>query len=752
MKTNYLKNSIETNLKREATLLVLYFLSSVAFSQYVADNDKTLSPYFMVYSDDVSTDRLPLKSTSATVNITGVIADVTVNQVYKNEGKKALEAVYTFPASTNAAVYAMEMTIGKRKIVAKIEERNKARKEYETAKSEGRRTSLLEQDRPNVFQMNVANIIPGDEVTVSLKYTELLVPEKGTYKFVYPTVVGPRYTNQLTSSSDPANSFINTPYQKQGEAPGYSFDMQLYLSMGMPVRSVVCNTHKVNTSYPQLSQAEVCLDESETAGGNRDFVLEYQLSGQQIESGLMLYEHDDENFFLLMVQPPKQIVKEEIPPREYIFIVDVSGSMRGFPLTVTKTLLRNLVVNLKPSDMFNIMVFSGSSGWLSDSSVPAIVENIEKAMYFIDNQRGGGSTELLPALKKALGFPRSTESLSRSFVVITDGYISIEREAFELIRNNCDNANLFAFGIGSSVNRYLIEGMANAGMGEPFVALNEKSASEEAEKFRNYISNPVLSRVKKSFSGFEVYDVQPLTIPDVLAERPVIIYGKYRDKAAGNITIKGYTGTKSYKKTFNVSEYKPVKTHAAIRYLWARKKIQMLDDYTNLGYNNTTHVKDITELGLKYSLLTAYTSFLAIEEDVIANDGDAVTVKQPLPMPEGVSNSAIGFDMEIDLETVSFALHRDIVLLTEIQAETKKQLLVYIEENLPGLLITCLGMSEIIPQEIEISVDATGKVNKVTIKGSNITRELADCIRKTIATLDFSKLHTGRELKFKVIF
>ncbi|MBN2612035.1 MAG: VWA domain-containing protein [Bacteroidales bacterium] len=752
MKTMNFKNTVALNLKRIAALMIFSFLTSVTFSQDIADKDKTLSPYFMVYSDDVSTDRLPLKSTSATVNITGVIADVTVKQVYKNEGKKALEAVYTFPASINAAVYAMEMTIGSRKIVAKIEEKNKAREEYETAKTEGRRASLLEQDRPNVFQMNVANIMPGDVVSICLKYTELLVPDGGTYKFVYPTVVGPRYSNQATSSSDPANSFINTPYQNQGEKPGYSFDMQLNLSMGMPIQKIVCNTHKVNTRYPQLSQAQVNLDKSEAAGGNRDFVLEYQLRGEQIESGLMLYEHEDENFFLLMVQPPKQIVKEEIPPREYIFIVDVSGSMCGFPLTVTKSLLRDLVVNLRPADRFNILVFAGSSGWLSETSVPATIENVEKAIYFMDNQGGGGATELLPALKKALEFPRSSESLSRSFVVITDGYIAVEKEAFDLIRNNCDQANLFAFGIGSSVNRYLIEGMANAGLGEPFIALNEKSASEEAVKFRNYISNPVLTRVKKSFSGFEAYDVQPLSVPDVLAERPVIIFGKYRGKAAGNITIKGYTGTKSYKKTFNAGEFKPSGNHAAIRYLWARKKIQLLDDYTNLGYNNTNHVEEITGLGLKYNLMTAYTSFLAIEKDVVANDGETELVKQPLPMPEGVPNSAIGFDMEVDLETVSFALHREIVLLTGVQEGSKKKLTSYIEENLPGLLISCLGMSEVIPQEIEISVDAKGKIVKIVLKGTGISGELEKCIKKTIATLDFSKIYAGSEFKFKVIF
>ncbi|NJK85185.1 MAG: hypothetical protein HC906_03705 [Bacteroidales bacterium] len=277
-----------------------------------------------------------MKSTQTEVNIVGVIADVRVKQIYKNEGKNAIEAVYTFPASTNAAVYAMEMTVGNRKITAIIKEKEKARQEYEQAKSDGKRASLLEQCRPNVFQMNVANIMPGDDIEVVLKYTELITPEKGTYRFIYPSVVGPRYSNQSVSGSSPDGNYVSTSYQKQDEDPFYNFDIEVHVSAGMPIQNILCSTHKVNIYYPDPTIAKVKLNQSEIKGGNRDYVLEYQLSGNKIESGLLLYEHGDENFFMLMVQPPKKVIKENIPPREYIFIVDVSGSMMGFPLNVTK--------------------------------------------------------------------------------------------------------------------------------------------------------------------------------------------------------------------------------------------------------------------------------------------------------------------------------------------------------------------------------------------------------------------------------
>ena len=187
-----------------------------------------------------------------------------------------------------------------------------------------------------------------------------------------------------------------------------------------------------------------------------------------MESGLILYEGEKENFFLLTVEPPKRPEPKEIPPREYLFVLDVSGSMNGFPIDTAKTLIKKLISGLKPADQFNVLLFAGGSRILNDRSVPASNENIRKALALIEEQNGGGSTEILPALKRALDMPKN-ESASRSVVVITDGYVNVEKETFDVIRKNLGKANLFAFGIGSSVNRFLIEGMARAGTGEHFV-------------------------------------------------------------------------------------------------------------------------------------------------------------------------------------------------------------------------------------------------------------------------------------------
>jgi Ca-activated chloride channel family protein len=318
----------------------------------------------------------------------------------------------------------------------------------------------------------------------------------------------------------------------------------------------------------------------------------------------------------------------------------VSGSMHVFPLDISKKLLRNLISNLRSQDRFNVLLFAGGSSVLFNQSMPANAANISNAINHINNQRGGGGTELLPALRRALAM-KGTEDYSRSFIIVTDGYVSVEKEAFDLINKNLGKANFFAFGIGSSVNRYIIEGIAHVGMGIPFILTNGNEASGNADTFRKYVSSPVLTNIKIKYPGLEVYDVEPQNVPDVLSERPVVIIGKYRGKASGSIELTGTTGKGKYKKSIDLSEVKPSDNNKALKYLWARKRIQLLDDYNNVG-NDIELVKEITELGLKYNILTNYTSFVAVDSEIRNTGGEVTTINQPLPLPYGVSNYAVG--------------------------------------------------------------------------------------------------------------
>lgn len=630
-----------------ALLLALAPFGYLHASEKPGDAGKTLSPYFLITGDERGGETMPLKSTTAEVKIAGVIADVRVTQVYANAGAIPIEAAYVFPGSTRAAVYGLEMTIGERVLVAQVQPREEARRTYEQAKGEGKGTSLLEQQRPNVFQMNVANILPGDTIKVELRYTELLVPTAGEYQFIFPTVVGPRYSNRpATAPSE--DQWVQNPFLQKGQSSPSSLAIQVELVAGMPLQEVRSLSHEVTPQFRDASRADLSLTPNDRSANNRDFILSYRLADSKIESGLLLSTGESENFFLLTVQPPKRGSAAAIPARETIFVIDVSGSMNGFPLEVAKTLLRELAASLRPHDRFNVLLFSGGSTLLSPQSLPASQENLERALHTIDQVRGGGGTELLPALKQALALPHKNGE-ARSIVVITDGFVDVETEAFELIRGNLHRANLFAFGIGSSVNRFLIEGMARAGQGEPFIVTRPDAAAAEARKFRDYISAPVLTHVTVNAAGFAMHDLEPSSVPDVLAERPVVLFGKWKGEAQGTITVRGTTGSGEYVQTFPVGSATRVSGSQALAYLWARHRIATLADDNQL-HPSDERVREVTNLGMTYNLLTAYTSFVAVDQVVRNPGGQSSAIKQPLPLPQGVENSAVGAPVSVTPE------------------------------------------------------------------------------------------------------
>ncbi|MGB0525099.1 MAG: VIT and vWA domain-containing protein [Flammeovirgaceae bacterium] len=633
---NYLKNLIAALALAICTAVILFYGKILTFEveaetnvkvklDFLPDKHKTGSPFFQVLGNTPGAEDLPLKQTEVQATIAGVIADVQVKQKYHNASKNTLEAIYVFPASTHAAVYALEMTVGGRVSYAKIIEKQQARQVYQQAKKEGKSASLLEQQRPNIFQMSVANIPPGEDVEVVLRYTELLVPISGIYEFVYPTVVAPRY--EVVTSED---GWVDNPYasdQQSAVSRRGLFDIQVVIQAGLPVQRIQSPSHDIKVDYTGPNTATVAL--SSQIRSEKDYQLQYQLSGKQIETGVLLYEGADENFFLAMIQPPQKVTVENIPPREYVFIVDVSGSMEGEPLDITKRLMQNLLEELRPEDKFNVLLFEYGNKLLFPQSLPPNAHNLQKAMELIDAEHGSGGTELISALKTALTL-KAAKNSSRSFIIVTDGHVTVEKEAFDLVKENLGDANFFAFGIGNSMNRYLIEGLSHVGKTEAFMITKMEDAAEQAMRFKDYISAPVLTGIQVKFDQLATEQQQ---VPDVFAERPLILYGKYTGSAKGKIKITGYTGLDdTYQTEIDLSNIQADETLKALRYLWARNRIKLLDDYENLSYN-TNHREEITQLGLKYNLLTDYTSFVAVDEanaDKISVQKDRIVGNQHL--------------------------------------------------------------------------------------------------------------------------
>ena len=708
-------------------ILLLLCTFSFGFAQ---DHD---GPYLAVQTADAD---IPLKSSKTDVQISGTIAHVRLTQVYHNSGKRPIVAKYVFPLSVRAAVHKMRMTIGDRSVNAKIFERQEAKKVYDEALRQGKRAAKLDQDRPNVFKMNLGNIMPGDEIAIDIFYTEMLAPLDGKYQFVAPAVVGPRFTGERArNNADQArlqggeiggviqndersgnkmgyapgksgeNSF-HVPYLAQGNANSFDYDICVTLNAGMLIQDITSGSHDIDIHYPDAKTAEIALSKNDDHLANRDFILDYSLRANHIQSGLLLYEHKDENFFALQMEPMKSVRPEEIPAREYLFVVDVSGSMNGYPLEVSKTLMRNLLCNLRPSDTFNVQLFASSSTVFVPEPVQANEQNIMAAIRFLSEGQGGGGTRLLSALNAAYALPRKNPQSARSMVIITDGYVSVEKEAFELIRDHLDRANVFTFGIGSSVNRYLIEGMAKVANSQAFIATTRDNAAKVAEKFRAYIATPLLTQVKLESKGFEIYDMAPGSIPDVFAARPVTVYGKYRGKPTGSLIISGIQGDKKVRQEYKVSDGLLSRSNRALRYLWARKRIERLDDYRKL-FNED--VKDsVIALGLKYSLATQYTSFVAVDEAVVNKNGGLKTVSQPLSMPRNVSNSAVGAEAEIE-EASRFKKPFRIVFMDGTSASEKRRLTMAFN----ALYFEIAEKYLIEHQNIRIHFDVTGRITGV---------------------------------------
>jgi Ca-activated chloride channel family protein len=273
-------------------LIAVAVVFTSGYAQQQEDKaEKTLAPYFVVKGDP-SVDQLPLKDTHVDISVSGVIADVKVRQIYRNEGSRPINASYVFPASTRAAVYSMRMQIGNEIIVAKIKEREQAKQEFEQAKEEGKSASLLEQQRPNVFSMSLANIMPQEQVEIELRYTELLVPADNVYEVVFPTVVGPRYAS-MENGNKKNDKFVETPYTRQGQKPTSALHISTRIFAGLPIYDLSCPSHQINPQWQSQGVAQLTLDDSDPFQGNRDFVVRYRLAGDQIASGLLLFQGAD---------------------------------------------------------------------------------------------------------------------------------------------------------------------------------------------------------------------------------------------------------------------------------------------------------------------------------------------------------------------------------------------------------------------------------------------------------------------------
>ncbi len=602
----------------------------------------------------------PLKHTEVQATVTGNISRVEVTQTFENPFNTALEATYIFPLPDEAAVDDMEIRIGDRTIKGNIKKRIEAQQIYERAKKQGRTAGLLEQERDNIFTQSLANIKPGEQIDVVIRYTDSLKFTGGDYEFVFPMVVGPRYIpgttietntvgggsalNPMTLNQDtdlvPDASRLNAPILPPGTRSGHDINVTVDIDAGVEIKDVHSPSHQIQIER-EGCQMRVTLSRRDTIP-NKDLILRYQVAGDRTQTTVLSQADERGGHFAVYLIPAIEYPQEQFVPKDVVFLIDTSGSQHGEPLKKCQELMRRFINGLNPDDTFNIMDFSDTTRQLSPVPLPNTKPNRNHALNYINRLNAGGGTQLLRGIQAVLNFPEVDPGRLRSIVLLTDGYIGNENQILAEVQQYLKLGNrLHSFGAGSSVNRFLLNRIAEIGRGISHIIRHDEPTDTVVEQFFKQINNPVLTNIQLIWQGEgESPIIYPATPPDLFAEQPLVLFGCKSDRTAGMLQVTGnIAGGDVYQQSFDLN-FEDI-GNPAIAQLWGRARIKDLMNRMLKGQTKGG-VEAVTDTALSYQLLSQYTAFVAVSDDVRVNPNEgSASVQVPVEMPEAVSYEGI---------------------------------------------------------------------------------------------------------------
>lgn len=618
--------------------------------------------------DDGKKISFPLLKSEFFAQVKGDLVTVTVNQTFANPADHAMHATYLFPLHEKAAVQRMRMNVGDEQVEAKIHRVEEANAIFNQAKRAGKAAALLNEHRPNMFTQNIANLMPGLPVKVSLTYCHTIPKVDGQYELVLPLIVGPRYqpggsgaAPKTTADLDSKNEYGAWEVEKLPAYPEVAslngpaiidnkrVSLRIDLDGGMPVSEISSNTHSINVEKPSDIRRIVQLTDGKTID-NKDFVLRYRLSGQTAQAGLLAHRDERGGFFSIQLEPPAIPASRDIAAREMVFVLDTSGSMDGEPLAVSKVFMKHALNHLHSNDYFRIIRFSNNAEEFTAEPVAATADNIQAGLQFVDSLTADGGTEIPASIDQAFAKP-PLENTLRLVVFLTDGYIGNESEVLGQIGEKIEMARIYALGVGTSVNRFLLQEMAMKGRGfARFIDPEEKSA-DAAIQLAGKLEAPVLTDIDIDWGGLEVSDMTPGTIPDLFAGSSVRIMGKYRQSGSYTVTVKGKINGRTAQLPVKVDlpDANDEPTNP-LPVLWAQTRIaEAMHTITTPSYlrNNAESddslKQEVVDLGLNFSLMTPWTSFVAVSQKVVNALPELAQDKNvPLPMVAGISGKAYG--------------------------------------------------------------------------------------------------------------
>jgi Ca-activated chloride channel homolog len=583
---------------------------------------------------------LPLEHTNVKVEITGPLAVVEVEQRFGNPLKEPAELDYLFPLPQEAAITGFELRIGDRTITGDLQEQKAAQAAYEEARGQGRQAGLFEQRRPNLFAVRLANVRPGETIRAVARYQQRMKFEDaagyGGYEFVYPMGLVPKYDSPTHRHEGEG---VHAPVAHAGEKIG-PVEIAVSVDAGVSVGEPASPSHALEGTREDERRLQIRLKGDNIP--DRDFVLRLPVVGQQPQAAGWVAGEAGKEMFLATLVPPVEEEEEAHPqPREFIFVLDRSGSMTGVPIAQARNALRACLRTLNPQDTFRILLFDNQLEWFQKEpgpenlALPMTQSVVDQADAYLGKVEGRGGTEIIAALEAVLALPADA-TRTRYVVFLTDGAVSAEARALEQIRGKIGAARLFTFGIGSSVNRALLSRMAELGRGRSSFLQLDEDIEGAIIRFQDSVSFPVITDLVLEWQDGKAWDVYPARLPDLYYGQPLEICGRLaRSGGSTRLILRG----KRAGKPVEIPLALPAPTeNAAIGRVWARARIDDLLEQAAMEPAKESNLRnEIIGLALEYNLVTQYTSFVAIDQDTVVSGGQPRVIHVAQPLPHGVS-------------------------------------------------------------------------------------------------------------------
>lgn len=573
---------------------------------------------------------LPLLKTQVACQVTGLIAQTRVTQFFSNPISTPAELEYLFPLPHRAALTDFELWIGSRRIKADLQETEQAEREYERASQNGQQAALLKQNRPNVFAIRLANVMAGESVQAALSYTEKLTLRDGEVEFVFPMGLTPRYTG----STHPEEGLgVNPPVALPGEAVG-PVELQVHVDLGVAAGQPHSPSHAI---LADVDGAAWQIQLAAQAIPDHDFVLRIPTSGSDLRAAAWC-ERDAAGEAILLNWLPPAGVQAAPParPRDFIFVLDRSGSMTGDPIRQARNGLKACLRILEPQDTFRILLFDDQLEWYRAEAVPISQAEIDQVDLYLDRIDGRGGTEIIAALEAALSAP-GEGNRTRILLFLTDGAVSAEERAIAALRRQAGPARIFTFGIGPSVNRALLSGLARIGRGSAEFLQLDEDIEGAILRFQDRIAFPMLTNLQVEWLGCKAWDSYPELLPDIYSGDALELSARIqRTDSAAQVILSGERGNERIRVPVFLPPAIP-ENQAGVTRAWARARVDALLEQVQSGQRPLNQVRqEIIHLAIVHHLLTPFTSFVAVDTPLVNAGGKSQGIQIAQPLPAGL--------------------------------------------------------------------------------------------------------------------